>query len=422
MGAPVTNSIAVLDNRPFFDRAVRYGLDHGILGQDDIKRFLADAPKGLVQIADHFGTAFLRIDLETAVTRMVNLASLYLEHSSNGDLQVAARSLRDNTLLSHSRGGSEMLKQLHAMPMAAIMPNERPDPAFKQMLASDQKAFVNERSFAYPLTVEAYRQEVRARQANQMQIDFARWLLRRLRANAAECEIHAAEDIVRSVLLVLYAGGEPLELPSKSQFVKLVQTLRDKRFKYRPAGLDAFLKEAPEDFARLCRQAMEAFVAEDLPRLLARDKTPAQLLNVEQDGFFTRDAPEEEMLEYDKLVAEEWVRVTKGKAGDPAVLATLFLCIATGQPPKPAALLKEAKAIIAAFRSQGFDSPAVLAFIDEHAPFEQREALKEMWLQDLMPDAEIHLADNDPQMPDSYMERALQYFRQNCVASWKGRA
>jgi hypothetical protein len=42
-----------------------------------------------------------------------------------------------------------------------------------------------------------------------------------------------------------------------------------------------------------------------------------------------------------------------------------------------------------------------------------------MWLQDLKPDAEIHLADNDPQMPDSYMERALKYFRQNCLASWK---
>ena len=38
------------------------------------------------------------------------------------------------------------------------------------------------------------------------------------------------------------------------------------------------------------------------------------------------------------------------------------------------------------------------------------------------PDAEIHLADNDAQMPDSHMERALRYFRANCVASWKGRA
>jgi len=32
----------------------------------------------------------------------------------------------------------------------------------------------------------------------------------------------------------------------------------------------------------------------------------------------------------------------------------------------------------------------------------------------------ISLADNDPQMPDAYMERALKYFKQNCVANWKG--
>ena len=62
----------------------------------------------------------------------------------------------------------------------------------------------------------------------------------------------------------------------------------------------------------------------------------------------------------------------------------------------------------------------MLAFIEEHAPFEQREDLKAMWSKDLKPDAEIHLADNDPQMPDTHMDRALKYFRQNCVANWKG--
>jgi len=44
---------------------------------------------------------------------------------------------------------------------------------------------------------------------------------------------------------------------------------------------------------------------------------------------------------------------------------------------------------------------------------------KAMWLDDLLPDAEIHLADNDPQMPDSHMDRALAYFKNNCVGTWK---
>jgi hypothetical protein len=101
-------------------------------------------------------------------------------------------------------------------------------------------------------------------------------------------------------------------------------------------------------------------------------------------------------------------------------LATIFLNVATGHPAKASALLKEAKAIIQSYRAQGFDSNAVLKFVDDFAPFEQREDLKAMWLQDLLPDAEVHLADNDPQMPDTFMERALRYFKQNCVGAWKG--
>jgi hypothetical protein len=157
-----------------------------------------------------------------------------------------------------------------------------------------------------------------------------------------------------------------------------------------------------------------------LPRLKSTSVSPDELLHGESQGsFFVRESVEEDVVAYDKLVAREWVRLTKGNGDDPAVLATLFLAVATGQPPKASALLKEARSIIAAFRAKGFDSPAVEAFIDQYAPFEQREDLKAMWSEDLRPDAEIHLADNDPQMPDAYMERALRYFRQNAVASWK---
>ena len=146
----MTKSVATVDARPFFEKAVRYGLDQGLLSQDNISRMAAEAPKGMVQIADHFGTAYLRTDLESAATRMVNLISLYLEDSANGDLRAAAISLRDNTLLSHSRGGSEMLKRLHAMPGETSLHSRKVDP-----LA--QKLFVNERSFAFPISVTSYR-------------------------------------------------------------------------------------------------------------------------------------------------------------------------------------------------------------------------------------------------------------------------
>lgn len=408
------NSVAIADHRPFFEKAVRYGLEHGLLSRDNLQKIEADAPKGIVQIADHFGTAYLRTDLETAVARMANLISLYLEDSTNGDLRAAALSLRDNTLLSHSRGGSEMLKRLHAMPGDTSLHARQTDPAA-------QKLFVNERSFAFPLSLNSYRAQVSQCQANQLRIDFARWLARRLNTPADEYENFSAEEVIRSAMLVLYVGPKTLEMPSKTQFVKLVEALRKKSFKYKDSNLDAFLREAPEAFAALTRQSLQEFIASTLPRLKSADKSVDEILHAEAQGaFFVREVPEEDVVAYDKLVAREWVRITKGDADDPAVLATIFLNVATGQPPKAAALLKEAKAIIQAFRTDGFDSNAVLAFIDAYAPFEQRDDLKAMWMQDLKPDAEIHLADNDPQMPDTYMERALKYFKQNCVASWKG--
>lgn len=410
---PVNNSVAVVDDRPFFEKAVRYGLANGLLAPHNLDKMAADGPKGIVQIADHFGTAYLRTDLETAAVRMANLISLYLEDLSNSDLRNAAMSLRDNTLLSHSRGGSDMLKRLHAMPGDTGLHERKADP-------SAQKTFVNERSFAFPLSLASYRAQVGQCQGNQARIDFARWLARQLNATAQDYQDFSAEELIRSAMLVLFAGAKPLEMPSKTQFIKLVETLRKKSFKHQPASLDALLREAPAAFKDMIGQSMQQFIDGELPRLKSADKSPDEILHAEAQGaYFVREVPEEDVVAYDKLVAREWVRITRGDADDPAVLATIFLGVATGHPPKAAALLKEAKSMIATFRQHGFDSKAVLAFVDEHAPFEQREDLKAMWLQDLRPDAEIHLADNDPQMPDAHMDRALKYFRQNCVANWK---
>lgn len=407
------NSVALLDERPFFDKALSHGLAKGVLTSAHVDKMAAEGPKGIVQIADHFGTAYLRTDLESATARMVNLISLYLEDYANGDVHLAALSLRDNSLLSHSRGGSEMLKRLHAMPADTGLQPRRVD-------AAGQKLFVNERSLAFPLGVPDYRALVEQAQANQLRIDFAHWLARQFGSAQREYEDYSAEELIRSAMLVLYVGPKTLELPSKTQFVQLLGSLRKKTFKHRPATLEAFLKDAPETFERLGRQFMAEFVAQSLPRLQAGDLSPDELLHADSQGsFFVRESVEEDVVAYDKLVAREWVRLTKGNGDDPAVLATLFLAVATGQPPKASALLKEARSIIAAFREKGFDSPAVEAFIDQFAPFEQREDLKALWLEDLRPEAEIHLADNDPQMPDNYMERALRYFRQNAVASWK---
>ena len=76
--------LALYDNRPFFERALRYGVKNGIIGQSRLNDILEDGPMGIVQIAETFGekTANLRPNILAARNRIVNLVSLYLESVS----------------------------------------------------------------------------------------------------------------------------------------------------------------------------------------------------------------------------------------------------------------------------------------------------------------------------------------------------
>jgi len=121
-------ALATFDNRPFFDKALRYGVQQGILTPAQLQNIQEGFSKGIVQIANFFGTAHLRPELELALHRMVNLVSLYLEDMSEGDLQIAAASLRDKTFLSHSKAGSDMLKRLHAMPDSTLIVGRQVSP------------------------------------------------------------------------------------------------------------------------------------------------------------------------------------------------------------------------------------------------------------------------------------------------------
>src|SRR6202166_850968 len=102
--------VAIVDKRPFFEKVLSFGMQQGLIDRQHCQKMIADGAKGTVQVADFFGSSHLYADLENARKRIVNLISLYLEHQFNGNLQKAAESLRDNTFLSHSRGGNEMLK------------------------------------------------------------------------------------------------------------------------------------------------------------------------------------------------------------------------------------------------------------------------------------------------------------------------
>ena len=114
--SPAASTVSLYDARPFFEKALLFGVQTGLIDPQKLDAIGRDAPKGMVQIARYFGSEFLRPELEKAKDRIVNLVSLYLESSTGGDLRKAAESMRDHSFLSRSKGGSDMLRALLALP------------------------------------------------------------------------------------------------------------------------------------------------------------------------------------------------------------------------------------------------------------------------------------------------------------------
>lgn len=407
----MATALATFDSRPFFDKALRYGVQQGLITPERLLGIQTDFSKGIVQIANFFGTAHLRPELELALRRMVNLVSLYLEDMSGGDLKTAAASLRDKTLLSHSKAGSDMLKRLHAMPDSTLIDR---GPASSE----SQRAYLDNETAADTISLAEYRSRLALRQENRNTIDFAFWLANRM--GVSRDDVDEAESLIRSAMLLIFVDQAELKLPTRTAFVGLIKAARNPKTRLNEDRLKAFLREAPTEFQQLARRAMGRFIETDLPQIRVSSSTADELLYGNSGGmYFVSVNLDEDGREYDRLVAREWDRVTRGEADDPAVVATVFLFVATGFPPKASLLLREAKEVIRVFRTCGFDSQAVIKFVDDHAPEAMREDLQKFWKDELKGEAEEQLSDRDPNWPDTYMARALEYLRKTCRATWK---
>jgi len=409
----MATALTTFDNRPFFDKALRYGVTQGLVTPERLQSIQEEFSKGIVQIANFFGTAHLRPELELALRRMVNLVSLYLEDMSGGDTQVAAASLRDKTFLSHSKAGSDMLKRLHAMPDSTLIVDRAVSP-------ESQRAYLDGKTAADTISMAEYRSELALRQENQNTIDFAFWLAKKM--GVSRDDVDDADSLIRSAMLVFFVDQAELKLPTRTAFVRLIKAAKQAKAKLNEDRLKAFLKEAPTEFQQLARRAMDRFIKRDLPQIRTVSSTADKLLYGESgEGYFVSESLDEDVREYDRLVAKEWDRVTRGEADDPAVVATVFFCVATGLPPKATLLLREAKEVIRVFRTSGFDSQAVIKFVGDHAPEAIREELRKFWKDELKGEAEEQLSDRDPNWPDTHMERALEYLRKTCRVAWKAR-
>ena len=431
----MASSVALFDARPFFEKALVFGVKNGIIDTDKLEEIKASAPKGMVQIARYFGSEFLRPEIEKAKDRMVNLVSLHLEDATGGDVRQAAGLLRDHSFLSRSKAGSDMLKSLIAMPQNS------------HFGMNEGRSFTDDHiPILAKWTLKSladYQAELAKRKQVAQVIDAATWLADALGMDAAELEEAGkdAEAVIRTALLVLAAGRS--ELPDWVAFDKLVALLRKKAgaATARTTALAAtgaiamatpvpMPKNLPPEY-HVVVQAVRQTVLADLPKILDAtlatrklfDQTPAFIGRY----FWVEDALAE-VDDFDRAASDAWNKATGGH-GDDSSLLTLFLSIATGSAPKTLLTEKAAASLIRKIRKgtktnertpghgvdgsqekpAGIDPELARQYILANAPEQHQGDYARLW-QEFMEDAQATLqSDRDYELKD-----ALALLRREC--------
>lgn len=396
-----SNKVSLYDARPFFEKALHFGVQNGIIDPAKVRAILDDAPKGIIQIADFFGSQYLRPDVEIALTRMVNLVSLYLEEKTGGDLMLAAQSLRDNTFLSHSRGGSELLKKLFALPEDAIIGNHR---------STKLKDFLTKWSRQTP---DAYRKELKKRIAAQHEIAAALWLAEQAGMAAEALEDEAAELVIRTAVLLRLSASKnrhtAASMPNAFEFAQWIDTLRTKGI---PADAQkrahVIAADMPEPYKVIVERIRKKIVKTDIPEILDPSTTLAQLLGKLQQKYYLRSDDADDVSNFDAIVSKDWTRVTEGKS-DSESLLTLFLCLAGNTTPKTRINERKAREIVRKMRKDGINPELLPAYINQFAPYEMREGLIALW-DDFFAEAEKYLMDDW----DTKFVEVLSFLKDNC--------
>lgn len=402
------HEIALYDDRPFFETALRHGVRYAIIPQAKLAALEAEAPKGIVQIASTFGSQYLRPEIELARKRIVNLASLYLLETSRGDLDLAAKMIRDQTFLSLSRGGSGLLKTLFAMPEYAL-------------LGREQKGKVEEFLEIWSLKdkPQEYRNLLAHRQANALEIEAATWFAHEMDLTITELQEDDVEaaGVIRTALLKRLVGDADTAIANQvelaSLFAKIRKEFKSKAKRLQLSDLDVawqtlLVEEIPSAYHGLSRQVLQEMIVRDLSLIFDAKRSLDHLVFELKERYFVCAHEVEDTSDYDALVSKEWFKLSKGKT-DVDSLLTLFLCVAAEMPPKVSLPEKSAKTAIRRLREQGLNPEKVVAWIKTIAPFEKQEGLIEDW-EHFCEDAQVYLMDDW----DGQMSGALRFLSENC--------
>jgi hypothetical protein len=272
--------LAVFDDRPFFERALAFGVRAGILADAKIAAIVDDGPKGMVQIAEYFGTQYLRPNIDEARQRIVNLVSLFLEEQSGGDLEKAAHSLRDGSFsVAFARRLGNAEKPLGNARGCLVRNHDQAVP---------ESCFSPTGRCAVAPTIARRAPE---RQDHQQTIDTALWFAERLGVAAAELSTVAAESVIRSVR----ARSSQLQRAAGNPHRRRVSCRCSKRSGSRgfPGKgrrlLARLLQELPKSYLPVVQHELQRIESEDLPRIADHSRPLAQLLQELEPLYHLRD-------------------------------------------------------------------------------------------------------------------------------------
>ncbi len=397
-----SSTVSLYDARPFFEKALVYGVQNQVIDQTKLDAICADAPKGMVQIARYFGNENLRPELEKAKDRMVNLVSLYLESTSQGDLHQAAQQLQTHSFLSRSKGGSDMLKALIGMPTST------------HFGMGEHNGFTDK---DIPLlakwalaSLADYQAELTKRSKVATVIDAALWLADALGMDPEVLEEAGkdAEAVIRTALLC--AACKRSKLPDWVAFDKMVQALRKKGAAQVEIPLPAKLPAPFRSVVELVRTSIVADLAKICdPKLATRklfDQTPAFMGRY----FWVEDALTE-VDYYERTVSSAWSKATQGHTDDSSLL-TALLCIAVQSPVKTLLTVKTATSLVRKIRKSGWQPALAQAFITEHAPAHDQSDYTRLWTEFVTDAQATLLSDFDHTVQD-----ALAILARDCNVS-----
>lgn len=374
-------AVSLFDSRSFFEKALLHGVQNGIIPPEKIAAINADAPKGIVQIARYFGSEFLRPELEKARDRMLNLVSLYLEHSTGGDLYRAAESLRDNSFLSRSKGGADMLKALIAMPQTSHF-------------GMNETGGFTDRHIPQLATwalrpLSDYRLELAQRSQVALVLEAAMWLASALGLDADDLAEAGpdAEAVIRTALLL-----HTLKRTQMPDWVAFEKMLTDWRKKHGTAPQALKIATPPKLPTHLkpTVEAVRQSVVGDLPKILDT-QVPLRKLFSHTPAFMGRYFWVEDVVSevdhFDRSTSKAWDKITGGHQDDSSLL-TLFLCVAAGAAPKTLLSGKGAAALVRKIRKTGLKPELVGPYIQNHAPEQHQADYTALWhnfIEDALP-------------------------------------